>query len=118
MVAAPGGKDFGRLTVMLQWRYAMEPLFDVPPAAFDPPPKVDSAVVRMVPRPADASVDAARLGEIVTLAFSQRRKMLRATLGPWLAAHGLAGTGFDLTRRAEQVPVAEYVALARAAGPR
>jgi 16S rRNA (adenine1518-N6/adenine1519-N6)-dimethyltransferase len=111
MAAAPGGKDYGRLSVMLQWRYRVEAVLDVPPDAFDPPPKVDSAVVRMVPIDT-GPLDAALLGEIVTCAFSQRRKILRATLGRWLDAKGAAG-GFDLQRRAEEVPVAEYVALAR-----
>lgn len=115
MAAAPGGKDYGRLSVMLQWRYAIEPVLDVPPAAFDPPPRVDSAVVRMRPRPQPPAVDASRLGELVAVAFSQRRKLLRHTLGRWLAAHG-AGDGFDLQRRAEEVPVAEYVALAARLG--
>ena len=114
MAAAPGGKDFGRLSVMLQWRYAIEPLLDVPPDAFDPPPRVDSAVVRMVPLPAAdvAGIDAQRLGELVTVAFSQRRKLLRHTLGRWLETNA-PGAAFDLQRRAEEVPVAEYVALAR-----
>jgi 16S rRNA (adenine1518-N6/adenine1519-N6)-dimethyltransferase len=112
MAAAPGSKDYGRLSVMLQWRYAIEPVLDVPPEAFDPPPRVDSAVVRMQPLAADASVDAERLGALVTLAFSQRRKILRHTLGRWIEQQGLQ-TGFDLQRRAEEVPVAEYLALAR-----
>jgi 16S rRNA (adenine1518-N6/adenine1519-N6)-dimethyltransferase len=111
MAAAPGRKDFGRLTVMLQWRYEIEALFDVPPEAFEPPPRVDSAVVSMVPRAAPAAVFQPLLGEIVTVAFSQRRKLLRHTLGRWLEARGFAGR-FDVQRRAEEVPVAEYVALA------
>ena len=116
MAAAPGSKAFGRLSVMLQWRYEIEPLFDVPPDAFDPPPRVMSAIVRMRPRAAPAAVSPAVLGTIVGIAFSQRRKMLRATLGKWLAEHGHAGE-FDGTRRAEEVPVEEYVALARALPP-
>lgn len=116
MAAAPGSKTYGRLSVMLQWRYAIDSLLDVPPTAFEPPPRVDSAVVRMRPLPALPGIDAALLGKIVTLAFSQRRKVLRNTLGPWLAGHGYTG-GFDLARRAEQVPVAEYVALTRALAP-
>jgi len=112
MAAAPGGKDYGRLSVMLQWRYAITPVLDVPPEAFEPPPRVDSAVVRMVPRAADPSVDPARLGALVTVAFSQRRKLLRHTLGRWLQQQGVT-TPFDLQRRAEEVPVAEYLALAR-----
>jgi 16S rRNA (adenine1518-N6/adenine1519-N6)-dimethyltransferase len=114
MAAAPGNKDYGRLTVMLQWRYRIESVLDVPPDAFDPPPRVDSAVVCMEPLPADAGVDAARLRELVTVAFSQRRKLLRHTLGRWLEAQAL-DVPFDLQRRAEEVPVAEYLALARLA---
>jgi 16S rRNA (adenine1518-N6/adenine1519-N6)-dimethyltransferase len=113
MAAAPGGKDFGRLTVMLQWRYEIEPLLDVPPEAFDPPPRVESAVLRMTPRPQPAVVDPALLRELVTVAFSQRRKLLRHTLGRWLDERGRAGT-FDVQRRAEEVAVEEYVALAAA----
>lgn len=116
MAAAPGGKDYGRLSVMLQWRYDIENVLDVPPEAFDPPPRVDSAVVRMLPLPAPAGVDAGVLGELVTAAFSQRRKILRHTLGRWAEQRGVDTAGFDFQRRAEEVPVAEYVALARAAG--
>ncbi len=112
MAASPGCKDFGRLTVMLQWRYRIEHVLDVPPEAFDPPPRVDSAVVRMLPLATAAAVDAARLGELVACAFSQRRKILRHTLGRWIEQQGLQ-TSFDLQRRAEEVPVAEYLALAR-----
>jgi 16S rRNA (adenine1518-N6/adenine1519-N6)-dimethyltransferase len=115
MAAGPGSKDYGRLSVMLQWRYAIEAVLDVPPAAFDPPPRVDSAVVRMLPLPAPPGVDAALLGEIVTVAFSQRRKILRHTLGRWLDDHVYSGD-FDPQRRAEEVPVAEYLALAAACG--
>ncbi|MFM7507049.1 MAG: 16S rRNA (adenine(1518)-N(6)/adenine(1519)-N(6))-dimethyltransferase RsmA [Rubrivivax sp.] len=113
MAAAPDGKDYGRLSVMLQWRYAIESVLEVPPGAFEPPPRVDSAVVRMVPKPAAAveAVDAARLGALVAAAFSQRRKLLRHSLGPWIARHA-PGAPFDLQRRAEEVPVAEYEALA------
>jgi len=112
MAAAPGSKDFGRLSVMLQWRYAIESVLDVPPEAFDPPPRVDSTVVRMVPLASPEGLDAALLGELVTVAFSQRRKILRHTLGRWLTEHGFSGD-FDAQRRAEEVPVAEYLALAR-----
>jgi 16S rRNA (adenine1518-N6/adenine1519-N6)-dimethyltransferase len=116
MAAGPGTKAYGRLSVMLQWRYEIEPLFDVGPEAFDPPPAVDSAVVRMQPLLAPQGVDAKRLGELVTVAFSQRRKLLRHTLGPWLERAGYGGV-FDTQRRAEEVPVAEYVALACATMP-
>src|ERR1700712_915194 len=98
---------------MLQWRYEIEHLFDVPPEAFDPPPRVNSAIVRMRPRATPAAVSPALLGKIVSVAFSQRRKMLRATLGKWLVEHGYTAE-FDGTRRAEQVPVDEYIALAMA----
>ena len=112
MAAGPGKKDYGRLSVMLQWRYAIESVLDVPPTAFEPPPRVDSAVVRMLPLPAPAGVDAALLGELVQVAFSQRRKLLRHTLGRWLEERGFAGA-FDVQRRAEEVAVAEYLDLAR-----
>jgi 16S rRNA (adenine1518-N6/adenine1519-N6)-dimethyltransferase len=113
MAAAPGNKDYGRLTVMLQWRYRIEGVLDVPPEAFEPPPRVQSAVVRMVPLPLPEGLDAARLGALVTVAFSQRRKLLRHTLGRWIESQGITQP-FDLQRRAEEVPVAEYLALARA----
>lgn len=113
MVARPATSDYSRLSVMLQWRYRMENVLFVPPESFDPPPRVDSAVVRMVPLAEPPAVDAARLGEIVQVAFSQRRKIMRHTLGKWLDEHGFAGQ-FDAQRRAEEVPVAEYVALAQA----
>jgi len=113
MVASPDdAKDYGRLSVTLQWRYRIEPVLDVPAEAFDPPPRVESAVVRMVPWATPAPLDRALLGELVTVAFSQRRKLLRHSLGRWLDARE-ANTGFDLQRRAEEVPVAEYVALAQ-----
>jgi 16S rRNA (adenine1518-N6/adenine1519-N6)-dimethyltransferase len=113
MAAAPGSKAYGRLSVMLQWRYDIENVLDVPPEAFDPPPRVDSAVVRMQPLPEVPAVDAVLLGEIVTVAFSQRRKLLRHTLGRWLDARSFGGS-FDVQRRAEEVPVADYLALAEA----
>lgn len=116
MTAQPATSDYGRLSVMLQWRYAMENVLFVPPESFDPPPRVDSAVVRMVPLAEPPPVDASRLGEIVQVAFSQRRKLLRHSLGKWLEQHGFAGD-FDTQRRAEEVPVAEYVALAQAIAP-
>ena len=111
MVAAPSTADYGRLSVMLQWRYAMENVLFVPPTAFDPPPRVDSAVVRMVPHAEFAPLDIRAFSELVQTAFSQRRKLLRHSLGKWLQARGFAGH-FDTQRRAEEVPVAEYIALA------
>ena len=110
MVAQPATADYGRLSVVLQWRYAMENVLFVPPQSFDPPPRVDSAVVRMVPLAQPAPVDAALLQTVVQVAFSQRRKLLRHSLGRWLQEHSYSGS-FDLQRRAEEVPVADYVAL-------
>lgn len=114
MVALPGESDYSRLSVMLQYRFYMDWLLDVPPESFDPAPKVDSAVVRLIPRPAAelTARDPARLEQVVAAAFSQRRKMLRNTLKElggeaWLEAHGIPPTA-----RAEDVPVADYVALA------
>ena len=112
MAAAPCSKDYGRLSVMLQWRYRIEAVLDVPPEAFEPAPRVHSAVVRMQPLPPDEGIDAERLRALVTTAFSQRRKLLRHTLGRWLEQQGQS-TSFDLQRRAEEVPVAEYLALVR-----
>ena len=111
MVAQPATSDYGRLSVMLQWRYEMENVLFVPPESFDPPPRVDSAVVRMVPRAQPAQVDEALLSEMVQVAFSQRRKILRHTLGKWLEEKKFTGT-FDTQRRAEEVPVDEYLAVA------
>ena len=113
MVATPGSGDYSRLSVMLQWRYAMENVLFVPPESFDPPPRVDSAVVRMVPHAEFAPLDIRAFSELVQTAFSQRRKLLRHSLGKWLDARGFTGA-FDVQRRAEEVPVAEYVALAQA----
>jgi 16S rRNA (adenine1518-N6/adenine1519-N6)-dimethyltransferase len=115
MVATPERGDYGRLSVMLQWRYAMENVLAVPPASFDPPPRVDSAVVRMVPRADPAAVDPALLSELVQVAFSQRRKLLRHTLGKWLEQRKFSGS-FDVQRRAEEVQVAEYLALTSQVG--
>jgi 16S rRNA (adenine1518-N6/adenine1519-N6)-dimethyltransferase len=117
IVAAPGGRDFGRLSVMLQWRYETEWLFDVPADAFEPPPRVTSALLRMVPKAAPPLVDSALLSELVTVAFSQRRKLLRHTLGAWLERER-AAIAFDVQRRAEEVGVDEYVTLAQRVGQR
>jgi 16S rRNA (adenine1518-N6/adenine1519-N6)-dimethyltransferase len=113
MVAQPATADYGRLSVMLQWRYAMANVLFVPPESFDPPPRVDSAVVRMVPLAQPPVLDFDLLEELVQVAFSQRRKLLRHSLGRWLEARQFGGA-FDLQRRAEEVPVAEYVTLAQA----
>ena len=113
MVAPPCTSDYSRLSVMLQWRYAMENVLLVPPDAFDPPPRVDSAIVRMLPLAEPPSLNVKTLEALVQIAFSQRRKLLRHTLGKWLEEKKFGGD-FDVHRRAEEVPVAEYVALVQA----
>jgi len=114
MVAVPGESAFGRLSVMLQYRFWMEWLIDVPPESFDPAPKVDSAVVRLIPKPLSdlraKSLD--KLGKVVLQAFSQRRKMRRNTLKGTLDDTGFAALGIDPTRRAEDIPVEDYVRIA------
>ena len=89
----------------------MENVLFVPPESFDPPPRVDSAVVRMVPYAEPVALNPKLLETLVQVAFSQRRKLLRHTLGRWLDEKEFTGQ-FDVQRRAEEVPVAEYVALA------
>ncbi len=115
MVASPSTAAYGRLSVMLQWRYAMENVLLVPPQSFDPPPRVESAIVRMVPHAAPVPIDVKLLSELVQVSFSQRRKLLRHTLGAWLAGKNFGGE-FDIQRRAEEVPVDEYLALASRLG--
>jgi 16S rRNA (adenine1518-N6/adenine1519-N6)-dimethyltransferase len=110
MVATPSSGDYSRLSVMLQWRYDMENVLFVPPQSFDPPPRVDSAVVRMVPLAQPPQIDVKLMESMVKVAFSQRRKLLRHTLGRWLEARNFAGH-FDVQRRTEEVPVAEYITL-------
>jgi 16S rRNA (adenine1518-N6/adenine1519-N6)-dimethyltransferase len=114
MVADPSTSDYGRLTVMLQSRFAMERLFIVPPGAFSPPPKVDSAIVRMVPLPADAirPKDEKRFAKIVMAGFSQRRKTLRNTLKPWLVEADFTALEIDGQLRAENLGVADFIRIA------
>lgn len=111
MVAEPGTADFGRLSVMLQVRYDMASLFDVPPTAFDPPPKVTSALVRMVPlAPSALKIeDRVRFARLVTTAFGQRRKMLRNTLADH--AEAMEAVGIAPTARAEEIGPETWVAL-------
>ena len=118
IVARPGTKSYGRLSVLAQWRCEARILFDVAASAFVPPPKVTSSLVELVPRPAPASCDAQALQRLTQAAFGQRRKMLRQSLRslgadplPLLAAAGIAETA-----RAEDVAVEGFVALARAWG--
>jgi 16S rRNA (adenine1518-N6/adenine1519-N6)-dimethyltransferase len=118
MAAAPGSKTYGRLSVMLQARTEVEPLFGVAPGAFRPPPKVDSAVVRLIPKPAAAiaDFDPDRLDRIVRAAFAQRRKTLHNALRGVVDDAELHAVGIDPRTRAEDVPVAGYLALARPLG--
>ena len=115
MAAGPGSKTYGRLSVMLQLRCAVEPLFDVPPTAFTPPPKVDSAVVRLVPLSPDRlpQVDFDVIDRVVRAAFGQRRKTLSNALKGVADADDLAAAGIDPRLRAEQLAPATFVALAQ-----
>lgn len=113
MVAQPCTAAYGRLSVMLQWRYDMRSELLVPPESFEPAPRVDSAVVSMRIRPQAVDIPIPFFSELVQVAFSQRRKLLRHTLGPWLDRLSFGGV-FDLQRRAEEVPVAAYLDLAQA----
>jgi 16S rRNA (adenine1518-N6/adenine1519-N6)-dimethyltransferase len=115
MAAAPGSKVYGRLSVMLQLACRVEPLFDVPPGAFRPPPKVDSSVVRLLPLAAEARHDAdpVRLHAIVKAAFAQRRKTLSNALRQLLDADAIRMAGIDPKARAEVLSPMEFVALAK-----
>lgn len=114
MVAAPGGRDFGRLTVMLGCSLQLLHLFDVPPEAFTPPPRVMSAVVRLAPLPRDhyRIDDEAELAALVAQAFSQRRKTIRNSLKTRTSAEVLEAAGIDAGSRPEQVPVESWIRLA------
>ncbi|HEC12549.1 MAG TPA: 16S rRNA (adenine(1518)-N(6)/adenine(1519)-N(6))-dimethyltransferase RsmA [Acidiferrobacteraceae bacterium] len=113
MAAPPGGKDYGRLSVMVQWRCEVEKLFEVGPGAFTPPPKVQSAVVRLAPyaiSPLDVN-DPKIFSRLVQQAFSQRRKSLRNTLKGMLSAQDLEAVGIDPRARAETLSVEEFARL-------
>jgi 16S rRNA (adenine1518-N6/adenine1519-N6)-dimethyltransferase len=115
MAAPPGSKTYGRLSVMLQLRCAVEPLFKVPPGAFRPPPKVDSAIVRLTPLPAHALPDAdgKLIDRIVRAAFGQRRKTLSNALRDLATTKQIDAAGIDPRARAEQLAPSAFVALAR-----
>jgi 16S rRNA (adenine1518-N6/adenine1519-N6)-dimethyltransferase len=117
MVAAPGSKTYGRLSVMLQWRYQMSLLFVVPPEAFDPPPKVESAIVRMIPLANPLPCDRATLEAVVLKAFSQRRKVIRNCLAGMFTEEQIVAAGIKPTDRPEAVGLAQYVALANLLKP-
>jgi 16S rRNA (adenine1518-N6/adenine1519-N6)-dimethyltransferase len=114
MVAEPGNADFGRMSVMLQYRFYLEWLIDVPPESFDPPPKVQSAVVRLIPKPVSElnAKSQEKLSQVVLTAFSQRRKMLRNTMKGMLSDAGFAELGIAPTLRPEDVSVEDYVRIA------
>lgn len=116
MAAAPGSKVYGRLSVMLQAWCEVRALFVVPPGAFRPPPKVDSAVVRLVPRdPATVGiVDPKHFADVVRAAFGQRRKTLRNALNGVVDEAGFTAAGVRSDARAEQLQVADFIALANA----
>ncbi|MEG1117015.1 MAG: rRNA adenine dimethyltransferase family protein, partial [Janthinobacterium sp.] len=107
-----GSKAYGRLSVMLQWRYDMSLLFIVPPTAFDPPPKVESAIVRMIPVAERLACDQATLEAVVMKAFSQRRKVIRNCLAGMFTEEQIKAAGIDPTLRPETVGLEQYVALA------
>jgi 16S rRNA (adenine1518-N6/adenine1519-N6)-dimethyltransferase len=115
MAAAPGSKIYGRLSVMLQLRCAVEPLFGVAPGSFRPPPKVESAVVRLTPLPAALLPlpDQALIERIVRAAFGQRRKTLSNALSGVASVDDLRAAGIDPGARAERVAPAAFVALAQ-----
>lgn len=113
MVAEPDTPDYGRLSVMLQVRFAMGRIFDVPPGAFRPEPKVTSSIVRMVPLPADRPRpdDEALFSRIVAAAFGQRRKTLRNTLREFLTDADFEALDLDPGLRGERLTVADYIAI-------
>ena len=113
MVAPPGGRDYGRLSVMLQWRYQMAQLFVVPPQAFDPPPKVESAIVRMIPIAQPLACEQHFLEQVVTTAFSQRRKVIRNSLGGLFTESQLIEAGINPQARPETIGLEAYVSLAQ-----
>jgi len=119
MAAPPGSKTYGRLSVMLQLRCTVDPLFKVPPGAFRPPPKVDSAIVRLTPLPAHLlpDVDAKLIERLVRAAFGQRRKTLSNALRDLATATQIDAAGIDPRARAEQLAPSAFVALARQVGP-
>jgi 16S rRNA (adenine1518-N6/adenine1519-N6)-dimethyltransferase len=117
MVAEPGSKAYGRLSVMLQWRYDMALLFIVPPTAFDPPPQVESAIVRMVPTRRQLACDGKTLEAVVLKAFSQRRKVIRNCVAGMFTEQQLRDAGIDPGLRPEAVSLEQYVALANILKP-
>ncbi|WP_448187254.1 16S rRNA (adenine(1518)-N(6)/adenine(1519)-N(6))-dimethyltransferase RsmA [Azospirillum sp. sgz301742] len=115
LVAQPGSKAYGRLSVITQWQTDARVLFNLPPQAFTPPPKVESTVVHLTPRAAPEPAEWADMEAVTAAAFGQRRKMLRQSLKSLGNAEALlAEAGLVPTARAEEIPVAGFAALARA----
>ena len=109
MVAQPSSSEYGRLSVMLQYRFQLEKVLDVPADAFRPTPKVESAVVRLLPRKPGVACDEALLARLVAAAFAQRRKTLRNTLKGFFDAEDFAALGLDPGTRAQNLSVADFV---------
>ncbi|HSQ03137.1 MAG TPA: 16S rRNA (adenine(1518)-N(6)/adenine(1519)-N(6))-dimethyltransferase RsmA [Burkholderiales bacterium] len=113
MVALPGSSPYGRLSVMLQYRFTLEKVLDVPPACFRPAPRVDSSVVRMLPAPhSPRARDEALFGRVVAAAFAQRRKTLRNTLRNYLDDADFERLGIASTARAQELPVSSFLKMA------
>ena len=113
MVAEPSTPEYGRLSVMLQYRFYMEKLIDVPPESFRPAPKVDSAIVRLIPIPVDKITvkDEPLFAHVVSAAFGQRRKTLRNTLRNWMAESDFEQLGINAQLRAENLGVTEFARI-------
>ena len=111
MAAEHGSKAYGRLSIMLQWRYNIDMLLTVPPTAFNPAPKVDSAIVRMIPKKSPLPCNTKVLSKVVTQAFSQRRKIIRNTLAPLFTEAELENYGIDPSKRPEQLELEQFIQL-------
>ena len=116
IAAAPGSKSYGRLSIMAQYYCQAESLFHVPPGAFNPPPKVHSAIIRLTPHrhPVVEVADLKQFADVVRQAFSQRRKTLRNTLKKLISAEQLIALGVDPKERPEQIPIEQYAKIANA----
>jgi len=114
MAASPGSRQYGRISIMLQYRCRVTPLFNIGPESFDPPPKVDSAFVRLEPfeQPRVQVTDEALFEQLVKQAFSQRRKTLRNTLRDMLDAREMTELGIDPSARAETLAIQDFATLA------
>ena len=115
IVAAPGTSAYGRLSVIAGWRTDARMVFDIPPTAFTPPPKVTSSVIHLTPKPVPCACEAAALGQVTRAAFGQRRKMLRQSLKPLGGEALLSACNIDPTRRAETLTIEEFCRLAKVA---